>query len=98
MAHNVIDNRMYIDVGGKMLRMGYTTGTCATAASKAAAEMLITGGDVLSVTVITPKGIVLDLPIENITRGDGWVRCPARSPAQQATDPTTCCGKGQHRW
>ncbi|WP_297742112.1 DNA-processing protein DprA [uncultured Tessaracoccus sp.] len=30
--------------------------------------------------------------------GDGWVRCPARSPAQQAMDPTTCCGKGQHRW
>ncbi|MEA4978030.1 MAG: cobalt-precorrin-5B (C(1))-methyltransferase CbiD [Methanomassiliicoccaceae archaeon] len=84
----MIDNRMYIDVGGKMLRRGYTTGTCATAASKAAAEMLIAGGDVLSVTVITPKGIVLDLPIEDITRGDGWVRCAVRKDGGDDIDVT----------
>ena len=47
----------YIYQGNKKLRCGYTTGSCATAAAKAATEMLITGDRVLSVCIMTPKGI-----------------------------------------
>jgi cobalt-precorrin-5B (C1)-methyltransferase len=88
MAGNESDNGMYISIGGKVLRRGHTTGTCATAASKAAAEMLIAGKDVLSVKVLTPKGIALDLPVEDISRGDGWVQCAVRKDGGDDIDVT----------
>ena len=49
----------YIYKGSNKMRCGYTTGSCAAAASKAAAEMLLTGRIVKSVELMTPKGILL---------------------------------------
>ncbi len=43
-------------VRGKGLRTGYTTGSCAAAASKAAATTLLTGDSVESVTIHLPVG------------------------------------------
>ncbi|MBR4807065.1 MAG: cobalt-precorrin-5B (C(1))-methyltransferase, partial [Lachnospiraceae bacterium] len=40
----------------KKLQMGYTTGSCATGAAKAATIMLLTGRDVEYVQLMTPKG------------------------------------------
>ena len=54
--HYIIKNR-------KKLRCGYTTGTCAAAAAKAAAIMLFSGRAVHSVPLMTPGGILLDLEI-----------------------------------
>ena len=51
---------------GKRLRCGYTTGSCATAASKAAAMMLLTGKRVDFVQIDTPKGIILNLEPEDV--------------------------------
>ena len=51
---------------GKKLRLGYTTGTCAAAASKAAAWMLLTGRRKDRISILTPKGITLDLKVHNI--------------------------------
>ena len=48
------------------LQMGYTTGSCAAAAAKAAAEMLLSGEEIRQVRLLTPKGIELYLELEEI--------------------------------
>ncbi len=68
---------LYIEKGGKKLRCGYTTGSCAAAASKAALIMLLTGDDIHNVSIITPKGITYNAEIVDITRNtdEGSVSC-----------------------
>ena len=60
---------------GKRLRLGYTTGSCAAAAAKAAAWMLLTGREKTSVTLHTPRGMDLSLSVEDIHREEGAVSC-----------------------
>ncbi len=50
-------------VGGKLLRCGYTTGSCAAAAAKAAAYMLCTGERADRVSIVTPSGEMLTLDV-----------------------------------
>ena len=50
----------YINVGQKRLRCGYTTGTCAAAAARGAAEFLLSGRWDAAVRVITPAGIAVE--------------------------------------
>lgn len=50
----------------KRLRCGYTTGSCAAAASRAAAVMLLTGIPREEIALMTPKGILLHLLVEDI--------------------------------
>ena len=49
----------YIYKGSQKMRCGYTTGSCAAAAAKAAAEMLLTGRVLTTAEILTPKGIVI---------------------------------------
>lgn len=49
----------YIYKGSQKMRCGYTTGSCAAAAAKAAAEMLLTGRVLTAAEILTPKGIVI---------------------------------------
>ena len=46
----------YIDVGDKKLRCGYTTGTCAAAAVRGAAELLLLGRRLSAVPAGYPGG------------------------------------------
>lgn len=55
----------YIVKENKRMRYGYTTGTCAAAAAKAAALGLLSGKCPDSVEMNTPKGFLLRLPIED---------------------------------
>ena len=63
----------FITRDGKKLRRGYTTGSCAAAASKAAALMLLGKRPVESVWLMTPKGIGLTLAVVDTEIGDGYV-------------------------
>lgn len=56
----------YVYKNQKKMRCGYTTGTCACAAAKAAACMLLSGRRIESVSVITPMGVELTLPVYEI--------------------------------
>lgn len=56
----------YLIKGGVKLRLGYTTGSCAAAAAKAAAFVLLTGNEIREVRLVTPKGIALDLDVEDL--------------------------------
>jgi cobalt-precorrin-5B (C1)-methyltransferase len=73
---------------GKNLRCGYTTGSCATAAAKAAATMLLSGEPVASVRIDTPKGIVLDLEPLEVERREDYVSCAIRKDSGDDPDDT----------
>ena len=78
----------YITVGTKRMRCGYTTGTCAAAAARAAAELLLRGELVPAVTVSTPAGIDAVVEIEEHDTGDGWAECAVRKDAGDDPDVT----------
>ena len=65
----------YITKDGKTLRIGYTTGSCAAAAAKAAAWMLLTGKKKEQISLDTPKGIRLELEVKDIKMGPDEVSC-----------------------
>lgn len=60
---------------GKQLRCGYTTGSCAAGAVRAAATMLLTGEAVELVRLLVPSGDVLALSVEHILRTNDRVSC-----------------------
>ncbi|MDE7218481.1 MAG: cobalt-precorrin-5B (C(1))-methyltransferase CbiD, partial [Oscillospiraceae bacterium] len=79
----------YIVKGGKKLRLGYTTGSCAAAAAKAAAYMLLTGRRLEQVELATPKGIRLTLPVQEIRMGEKEVSCAVEKDGGDDPDVTT---------
>ena len=60
---------------GKRLRLGYTTGSCAAAAAKAAGRVLLTGARKETIALHTPKGIDLNLEVQDIQKGTDFVSC-----------------------
>ena len=79
----------YSIVNNKKMRFGYTTGSCATGAAKAAAMMLFTGQEQKYVDFMTPKGILLHLEALHITKGEDWVSCAIQKDGGDDPDATS---------
>lgn len=75
-------------VDGKKLRFGYTTGSCAAAAAKAAAYMLLAGEHIGHVDLVAPKGIRLRLEVLDTFWGEGFVSCAIEKDAGDDPDVT----------
>ena len=71
------------------MRFGFTTGSCAAAASKAAAYMLLTGRKKDTISIETPKGIRFDAQIVDIERQENYVRCAVIKDGGDDPDVTT---------
>ena len=78
----------YIVKDGKKLRLGYTTGSCAAAAAKAAAFMLLTGRRKDTIDLLTPKGIRLHLAVEEIRITSAEASCAIRKDSGDDPDAT----------
>lgn len=78
----------YTQKDGKRLRLGYTTGSCAAAAAKAAAWMLLTGKKKETITLDTPKGIRLELEVKAIQMGEHAVSCAIEKDSGDDPDVT----------
>ena len=71
------------------MRYGFTTGSCAAAASKAAAYMLLTGNKKESISIMTPKGILFHARILEIIRTEQEVTCAVEKDGGDDPDITT---------
>ena len=71
------------------MRYGFTTGSCAAAASKAAAYMLLSGRKKNSITIQTPKGILYNPDIEDIKIEENGVSCAVLKDGGDDPDVTT---------
>ena len=70
------------------MRCGYTTGSCAAAAAKAAVQMLLRQKDVGQVSIWTPKGKTLHLSIEQPSFSKDEACCFIRKDAGDDPDVT----------
>lgn len=84
---NGLENQFVIQ-NNKKLRCGYTTGSCAAAAAKAAARMLLGNCQVDQVDLMTPKQIRLHLEILDVKREPGSVSCAVRKDGGDDPDAT----------
>ena len=71
------------------MRYGFTTGSCAAAAAKAAAYMLLTGKLKTEITIETPKGIVYTARLADISCKGKEVRCAVQKDGGDDSDITT---------
>ena len=71
------------------MRSGFTTGSCAAAASKAAAYMLLFGKEKNTVSIQTPKGPVYEPEILKIERGENYVSCAVVKDGGDDPDATS---------
>ena len=79
----------YIRSGQKMLRCGYTTGTCAALAAAGAARLLLTGQAPSRLSLRTPKGWVVEVaPVFCRLLEEGGALCAVRKDGGDDADVT----------
>ncbi len=90
----------YVMQDGKRLRCGFTTGSAAAMAAKAACYMLFTGKKLSFVSIVTPAGVTVSAPVEAACIGKGCVSCGVRKDGGDdvdATDGLLICAKVSYR-
>ncbi len=78
----------YIPVGKRRLRCGYTTGTCAAAAARGAAQALLTGVRPAAVSVDTPAGVRVTAELLDWSAGENWAMCAVEKDGGDDPDVT----------
>ncbi|MGG2469282.1 cobalt-precorrin-5B (C(1))-methyltransferase CbiD [Paraclostridium bifermentans] len=78
----------YVYIDGKKYKRGYTTGSCATAAAKAATYMILTKETLETVNIDTPKGIPLNLKVENVDINNAFAQCSIQKDGGDDIDAT----------
>lgn len=71
------------------MRKGFTTGSCAAAAAKAATMMLFSHSPKEKIEIMTPAGIMYSPDVEAIEFGDGFVKCGIRKDGGDDIDVTS---------
>ena len=79
---------VYIPVGNRQLRCGYTTGTCAAAATAGAVRLLLTGERLPAVRIDTPAGIEVEAELLGHAVGPDWASCSVRKDGGDDPDVT----------
>ena len=79
----------YVRSGQKLLRCGYTTGTCAALAATGAARLLLTGTVPESISLQTPKGIVVEVAPLFCRRTAAGAECAIEKDGGDDVDVTT---------
>ena len=79
----------YVRSGQKLLRCGYTTGTCAALGAAGAARLLLTGHAPETVALRTPKGIVVEVAPIFCRKTDTGAECAIRKDGGDDVDVTT---------
>ena len=79
----------YIRSGQRLLRCGYTTGTCAALGAAGAARLLLTGNPPETVALRTPKGIVVEVAPLFCRKTDAGAECAIEKDGGDDVDVTT---------
>ena len=79
----------YVRSGQKLLRCGYTTGTCAALGAAGAARLLLTGKAPETVALRTPKGIVVEVAPLFCRRTGPGAECAIEKDGGDDVDVTT---------
>ena len=78
----------YIRSGQKMLRCGYTTGTCAALAASGAARLLLMGETAETLSVPTPKGWTVEVSPEGLALTENGAVCSVQKDGGDDADVT----------
>ena len=79
---------LYVHKNQQSLRCGYTTGSCAAAAAKAAAILLLTGELPASVRLVTPAGPCLELEVFHPCKTESFAQCAVQKDSGDDPDVT----------
>lgn len=79
----------YIRSGQRLLRCGYTTGTCAALAAAGAARLLLTGSEPRTVALRTPKGLLVEVEPAYCRIAEGGAQCAVIKDGGDDADVTT---------
>lgn len=88
----------YVKINGKKYRRGFTTGSAATAAAKAATSILFGDMEITEVCIETPAGIELSISLKDVEYTEDYVRVTVEKDAgddPDVTDGLDICAKAE---